>query len=73
MKSTDNLILETLSQGLQASFEALNELARDLSEPRKKAVYARTDRVQRARAQVDALLAERQTSLEFEPDVRKVR
>jgi hypothetical protein len=36
MKTTDDLILETLSKGLQASFEALNELARDLSPSRAR-------------------------------------
>ena len=59
MTTDDELLFETISRGFQATFEALNDLARDLSEPRKKSIYARTDRVQRARAQIQALPDER--------------
>ena len=63
MKTTDDLMFETISRGLQAPFEALNEVARDMSVPRQKALYAKTDRVQRARHQLDALLDERRAEL----------
>ena len=56
MTTDDRVIFETLSRGLQACFEAINELAAELSEPRKKALYAKTDRIVRARAQVEAML-----------------
>jgi hypothetical protein len=62
MKTDDMVLFETISQGFQATFEALNDLASDLSEPRKKQLYAKTNRVQRARAQVEALLDERRAS-----------
>jgi nitrogen fixation/metabolism regulation signal transduction histidine kinase len=64
MKTTDDLILETISQGMQATFEALNDLARDLSEARKKQLHAKTERVQRARAHVEALLDERRAGIQ---------
>ena len=73
MITIDDVVLQEISRGLQASFEAINELAKDLSEGRKKQVFAKTDRIQRARARVDALLDERRDSLEFEPDVREAR
>lgn len=73
MITIDELLFQEISKGLQASFEALNDLARDLSESRKKQIHAKTERVQRARARVDALLDERRDSVEFEPDVRQSR
>ena len=59
MTTDDVIMFETISRGFQACFEAVQELGRDLTEPRKKILYAKTDRIQRARAQVDALLDER--------------
>lgn len=67
----DELLLQEVSKGLRVSFEAINELAKDLSEGRRKQVFAKTDRIQRARARVDALLDEKRDTVEFEPDVRK--
>lgn len=71
MITIDELLLQEISKGLQASFEAINELAKDLSEARRKQVFAKTERVQRARARLDALLDEKRDTVEFEPDVRK--
>lgn len=73
MITIDELLLREVSKGFQASFEAINELARDLSEARKKQVHAKADRIQRARACLDALLDERRGTVEFEPDVRESR
>ena len=65
MKTNDELCFETISRSLQATFEALNDLAKDLSVPRQKQIYAKTERVQRARHHVDALLDERRAEIEF--------
>jgi hypothetical protein len=62
MKTDDMIMFETISQGLQATFEALNDLARDLPEHRKKQIHAKTERVQRARHFVEAMLDERRAS-----------
>ncbi|MGE3077249.1 MAG: hypothetical protein AB7J35_21245 [Dehalococcoidia bacterium] len=64
MITTDELIFEAAERGLQACFEALNDLARDMPEFRKKQIHAKTERVQRASAQIAALLDERRAGLE---------
>lgn len=60
MITIDELVLKEISKGLQASFEAINELARDLSEPRRKQLSAKTERILRARARIDGYLTERE-------------
>jgi len=64
MKTNDDLLFETMSRALQACFEAMNELARDLSEPRKAVIFRITQRVLSARPQLEVLLDERRAELE---------
>jgi len=59
MNREDQILFETTGRGLQACFGALNELARDLSEARRQVVSRITQRVQRAKAELDVLLDER--------------
>ena len=59
MPDHEQYVFEAISQGLQATFEAVNDLSRDLSEARKKQIHQKTERVQRARALLEALLDER--------------
>jgi len=59
MNRDDQLLFETTGRGLQACFQALTELARDLSEPRRQGVSRITQRVQRAKAELDVLIDER--------------
>ena len=54
------LLFETMSRGHQACFEAFIEVGRDMSTPRQKVLEKHTERIQRARAQIDALLAYRE-------------
>jgi len=59
MTRDDQLLFATTGRGLQACFQALTELARDLSEPRRQGVSCITQRVQRAKAELDVLIDER--------------
>ena len=61
MTRDEQYLFEAVSLGLQATFESLNDLARDLSEARKKQIHAKTERVQRAREHLEALLDEART------------
>lgn len=56
MTTDEDLMFKTISQGLQASFEAINEVAKDLSEPRKAVVFRITKRVLQARHELEALI-----------------
>jgi len=61
MITTNELIFEAISKGLQATFEAINDLTKDLSEVRSRQVHIKTERIQRARAHIDALIDERRS------------
>ena len=60
----DDLLFEAMSRALQATYESMNELARDLSEPRKAVVLRVTQRVLKARHELEALLEERRSRIE---------
>ncbi len=58
MMTIDELLFVEVSKCLQANLKAINDLAPDPCEARKKLVHAKTEHIQRERACLDALIDE---------------